>query len=509
MDPQSTLGNVGSQVLFEQMGEGCVHCRMIFEDGVPVDWISLAANPAFAALTGLQDVVGRRITEVVPGLRATSPDLFERNGRVAAGGGPASFESWVEGVGRWFSVHSFSPAPGEFIVTFRNITAEKDLLKALEASEARMKILFDASPDPMTVARLSDGTLLMVNQAWCDLTGVAAPEALGRTGGDLGLWTSAMDRSVLFQELRQRGRIPPQGIVLLSRDGQFHRMLLTGKTLAFGGEEAVLMTGKEVTQASPMRPILQEHGPHAFEKLQEEAQRRRAESLSRMAGGLAQAFTPLFQALEAQIEGARRKLPPSPELTEALTTLSQASALSQRLNAYTGLARLHPERLALGGFLENLEPELARTVGPDITLVLTLEDAPAVEADPEQLTRALLALAVNAREAMGEAGGQLGFHLHAVGERDRRCEEGAWLLPRPDGPVTVCLEVADDGPGASPEGQTRMFDPFYTTHGSGRGLGLPLVLGILRGHRAGLQVTSAQGYGVQHRLHFPPAERLS
>ena len=507
------LGQTFSQVLFEQMGEGCAHCRMRFEDGVPVDWLTLAANPAFATLTGLQEVAGRWITEVVPGLRASSPDLFQTYGRVAAGGGPERFESWVEAVGRWFSVHAFSPAPGEFVVTFRNITAEKALLKALEASEARMKVLFDASPDAMTVCRLTDGAHLMVNQAWCDLTGIEAREALGRTSAELGLWTSTPDRSALLAAIRDQGQLPPRSVALLGRNGELHMLLVTTKAVAFGPETAGLTTAKVVTQARELRLGPQTPERLASRELQEEVRRRCAESLSLMAGSLAHSFSHLFRPLAARLEAARLKLPPAsdlrPELSEALATLSQASALAQKLDAYLGLPRVHPEALALGGFLEGLEPELARAAGKANTFVMTLEDAPPVEADPDQLAQALRELCANAWEAMGAAGGQLGIHLHVLGERDRRCGEGVWILPRPEGPRTVCLEVTDDGPGALPEGQVRMFDPFYTTHEPGRGLGLPMVLGVLKGHQAGLQMITAPGCGVQLRLHLPPAERLS
>lgn len=69
--------------LFENMMEGCAYCQMIFEDDLPTDFVYLDVNQAFTDLTGLSGVVGRRVTEVIPGIRKTNPELFEAYGRVA------------------------------------------------------------------------------------------------------------------------------------------------------------------------------------------------------------------------------------------------------------------------------------------------------------------------------------------------------------------------------------------------------------------------------------------
>ena len=90
---------------------------------------------------------------------------------------------------------------------------------------------------------------------------------------------------------------------------------------------------------------------------------------------------------------------------------------------------------------------------------------------------------------------------------DRR-EGGAasyWRLRRPPCPATVCLEVADDGPGVAPDQLNLICDPFFTTHELGRGLGLAATAGILHAHRAGLHLLNGEGGGLILRLHFPPS----
>jgi C4-dicarboxylate-specific signal transduction histidine kinase len=69
----------------------------------------------------------------------------------------------------------------------------------------------------------------------------------------------------------------------------------------------------------------------------------------------------------------------------------------------------------------------------------------------------------------------------------------------------VCLELADDGPGVSPERLPLICDPFFTTREQGRGLGLAVVVGILGAHRAGFHIFNGEGGGLVQRIHFPPS----
>jgi PAS domain S-box-containing protein len=90
--------------LFENMLDGYAYCRMLYEDDAPADFVYLDVNSAFERLTGLADAVGRKVSEVIPGIRQDNPELFEIYGRVARGGQPESFETYLEALDTWFSV---------------------------------------------------------------------------------------------------------------------------------------------------------------------------------------------------------------------------------------------------------------------------------------------------------------------------------------------------------------------------------------------------------------------
>jgi PAS domain S-box-containing protein len=112
--------------LFENMLEGYAYCRMIYEQGAPVDFVYIAVNQAFETLTGLSDVIGRNVTAVIPGIRESNPELFEYYGRVAMSGLPEHLETHVEGLGIWFSIAIYSPRKEYFVAVFENITKRKD-----------------------------------------------------------------------------------------------------------------------------------------------------------------------------------------------------------------------------------------------------------------------------------------------------------------------------------------------------------------------------------------------
>ena len=174
---ESTLGQF--QSLFKNMPEGCaLHEVVTDEQGRPIDYVFLDINPAFERLTGLRkaDVVGRRLTEVLPGLE---PFWFETYGRVAPSGEPVVFERELPApLGRWYQVCAYQPGPGRFATIFLDVSAHHDLEKRLREIAAKYSSLFNTTSDGIWIHDL-EGRILEVNDAYCRMSGYARNELVG------------------------------------------------------------------------------------------------------------------------------------------------------------------------------------------------------------------------------------------------------------------------------------------------------------------------------------------
>ncbi len=137
--------------LFEHMEEGVAYCRMVFdEQGHPTDFVYLTVNPAFERLTGLKDVEGRPVTEVIPGIKEQTPELLEAYGRVASTGRPEKFEINFTPLGVWLSVSVYCPGKGHVVAVFDNITERKKAEEEIKSAQLLLKSSIE-SPQQMIV----------------------------------------------------------------------------------------------------------------------------------------------------------------------------------------------------------------------------------------------------------------------------------------------------------------------------------------------------------------------
>ncbi|MFH1532082.1 MAG: ATP-binding protein [Pseudomonadota bacterium] len=139
--PEFDGGHVGIEelenkyaALSEAIDSAMAYHRMIFDaDGTPCDYVFLEVNEAFEEFTGLKgaDIIGRQVTEVIPGIRDADPDLISFYGEVTLSGVPKSMEFYFSPLERWYEARAFRPRKDHFTVLFTNVT---------ERYEARRKI---------------------------------------------------------------------------------------------------------------------------------------------------------------------------------------------------------------------------------------------------------------------------------------------------------------------------------------------------------------------------------
>ncbi len=183
--------------LFENMLEGYAYCRMIYHHDEPQDFVYLNVNAAFQNLTGLKDVIGKKVTEVIPGIKDSNPELFTIYGRVALTGMQEEFETFLPPLGMWLSVTVYSPSRGHFIAVFQDITGRRRVEEQLRQSEARFRQTFELSSAGIVMVGL-DKRFQRCNDSFARLIGYLPEELIGIPIEDI---TFAEDRQLGMAEM--------------------------------------------------------------------------------------------------------------------------------------------------------------------------------------------------------------------------------------------------------------------------------------------------------------------
>jgi PAS domain S-box-containing protein len=141
MEENLRKGELLYRNLFENMLNGFAYCKMIFDDGIPIDFVYLNVNRSFESLTGLKDVAGKKVSDVIPGILESDKELIGIYGRVALTGNPETFEIYMESLQMWFFISVYSPDKEYFVAIFDVITERKqsetklrDTLSLMEAT---------------------------------------------------------------------------------------------------------------------------------------------------------------------------------------------------------------------------------------------------------------------------------------------------------------------------------------------------------------------------------------
>ena len=240
----------------------------------------------------------------------------------------------------------------------------------------------------------------------------------------------------------------------------------------------------------------------------QERQLQKAESLDCMAGAIAHNFNNMLAVVMGNLELALLELPEGSNIYEKLVSAfkaaSRAAELSGSMLTYLGRTLSKQEPLDLSGLCRKSLYQLQAGMPKVVDLKIDFPPSgPTIKANANQIQDVLKNIMVNAREALGDE--QSTFQLTITTERlaDIHITHRFPLDWRPQDCLYACLEVTDAGCGIDEKDIEKVFDPFFTKKFIGRGLGLPLVLGIIRAHQGAVTVASKVGDGTTIKVCFP------
>ncbi len=233
----------------------------------------------------------------------------------------------------------------------------------------------------------------------------------------------------------------------------------------------------------------------------------KAESLGRMAGAIAHNFNNMLAVVLGNLEILSDTIVDGQEakcLRDSVQAAWKASELSRAMLTYLGSSAGEKKTLDLARLCARQVTWLMRAKPDQIATITDLpEEGPSVLSSHEAVEQILSSLLVNAWEAIGEEAGTVRVSVYAVGPGKIAGRHRYPLDWRPKESSYACIEVTDDGCGIAKGDMEKLFDPFFTTKFTGRGMGLSVVLGIVRAHDGVVVVSSRIGIGTTLRVYLP------
>ena len=378
-------------------------------------------------------------------------------------------------------------------------------LKLLEESrqgEERLRVILDSTDDGI-LAVDGSGKTIFSNRRFAELWRI--PESLADTRDDdamLGFVLEQLaDPDGFLRKVKQLyGTAEIDNDTILFKDGRFFERY-TMPMMDDGSVVGRLWSFRDVTG--------RKKAEEEKEKLRAQLQQAmKMEAVGRLAGGVAHDFNNLLTAIMGNVSLAKMKLSPTDPvgglLGEANKAAESAASLTQQLLAFSRKQIIKPKALDLNILIADMKKMLFRLIGENIDLkTFPGEDLGAVKVDAGQFEQILVNLAVNARDAMPE-GGKLLIETANVDLDEAYRVSHPYVRPG----RFVMLAVSDTGHGMSAEVKRQSFEPFFTTKpkGTGTGLGLSTIYGVVKQANGSIEVYSEVGKGTTFKIYLPRVE---
>jgi PAS domain S-box-containing protein len=375
-----------------------------------------------------------------------------------------------------------------------DITERKDA----EEAQARLAAIVDSSDDAI-VGKTLDGIITSWNRGARDIFGYTEEEVKGKHISIIIPEDRLAEEDEVLARLRRGEKIDHFETERRTKDGRIVQISLTVSPIQDS-------KGRIIGASKVARDITERK--RAEDELR---QSQKLESIGILAGGIAHDFNNLLTGILGNASLALEMLEPNDPVRDLLDDLVRASEsaahLTQQMLAYAGKGQFFLQPVDLSELVSDINSFVQGAIPRSVQLILDLApELPRVEADRSQLQQLVMNLVINGAEAIGEHKTGTVWVTTApliVDEEFVRTFADAQIAPG----CYISLQVQDTGCGMDEETKARIFDPFFTTKFMGRGLGLAAALGIIRGHKGAIRVSSTPGMGSTFQVFLPAMDR--
>jgi PAS domain S-box-containing protein len=372
------------------------------------------------------------------------------------------------------------------------------VLEALRMSEERLRTLFEGIDDALFVYD-EHGAVLDCNAAACRRLGYTRQELLTlRMRSVDAPWFHEQFPSRIAQQMKQ-GRMACEG-EHIARDGRRIPVDIHTSRISYQGRTAILSVARDIAErkrAEEERRQLEAQMQHA----------QKLEGLGVLAGGVAHEFNNLLMGVLGNASLALMELPSDSTACESLRQIEvaaqRAADLSKQMLAYSGKGRFVIQPLNLSDVVREMTHLLeASTTKKGVVQYELTSDPAQMEGDLSQVRQVLVNLVSNASESLGDRPGTITVATGTTYATKDSLKDTYLCENLPEGRYAY-VEVRDTGCGMDAVTISKVFDPFFSTKFTGRGLGLAAVMGIVRGHKGAIRVRSVKGEGSCFTVLFP------